>query len=55
VSVLRPVRHWLAERVRAHVFLSLLSGLLTSVSAALSSAEYEFTAGRAIDKSLLKT
>ena len=31
ITQLRPVRHWLAERVRAHVFLCYLAYLLLSL------------------------
>ena len=46
---LRPVRHWLAERVRAHVFLCYLAYLLLSLLR-YHLRNTEFTADRALNE-----
>ena len=46
---LRPVRHWLAERVRAHVFLCYLAHLLLSLLR-YHLRNTEFTADRALNE-----
>jgi transposase len=46
---LRPVRHWLAERVRAHVFLCYLAYLLLSLFR-YHLRNTEFTADRALNE-----
>jgi transposase len=47
ITQLRPVRHWLAERVRAHVFLCYLAYLLLSLLR-YHLRHTEFTAERAL-------
>jgi transposase len=49
ITQLRPVRHWLAERVRAHVFLCYLAYLLLSLLR-YHLRNTEFTAERALSE-----
>ena len=49
ITQLRPVRHWLAEHVRAHVFLCYLAYLLLSLLR-LHLRHTEFTAERALNE-----
>ena len=49
ITQLRPIRHWLAERVRAHVFLCYLAYLLLSLLRH-QLRNTEFTAERALNE-----
>jgi transposase len=49
ITQLRPLRHWLAERVRAHVFLCYLAYLLLSLLR-YHMRTTEFTAPRALNE-----
>lgn len=49
ITQLRPVRHWLAERVRAHVFLCYLAYLLLSLLR-YHLRDTDFTAERALNE-----
>lgn len=49
ITQLQPVRHWLAGRVRAHVFICYLAYLLLS-SLQYRLAKTEFTAAKALDE-----
>jgi transposase len=49
ITQLRPIRHWLAERVQAHVFLCYLAYLLLSLLQ-YRLRKTEFTAEHALDE-----